>query len=318
MKKVKSYIGRILKKVKLFFYHLPNFSFENKIEKGRIVVCFDGFVAHGGLVDRLKGIISFYEIAKKLEYDFFIYFEDPFTLSHFLEPNVLDWRINNQRLKFNPFTTKILYLNDNFKVKPLQLIKGSRNKDFFVYANIDYLNEINPGFDKMSYRNLWKKNYDELFNKTSILEQAMAFLPNEKRIVFHSRFTNLLGDFKDTSNKIISEDEKTELLNKLLIKIEEVRQNSDVSKTIYILSDSLLFLQYISQKPYLKILEGTPKHIDVKSNKIDLEAHLKTFTDFYFMIESDEIYLLKLNKMYNSGFSRYASIIGNVKFTVIE
>jgi hypothetical protein len=53
-------------------------------------------------------------------------------------------------------------------------------------------------------------------------------------------------------------------------------------------------------------------------NDINNNSHLKTFMDFYFMAESDAIYLLKLDDMHHSGFSKYAAILGNTEWTVLQ
>ena len=67
-----------------------------------------------------------------------------------------------------------------------------------------------------------------------------------------------------------------------------------------------------------KTLSGTPKHVDVKSDSSSMEDHLKTFTDFYFMSLSEQVFLLKIDSMYNSGFSKYAAIVGNKPFSIIQ
>ncbi len=45
---------------------------------------------------------------------------------------------------------------------------------------------------------------------------------------------------------------------------------------------------------------------------------MKTFVDLMLLKEADTRYLLKTGKMYNSGFPRFASWIGNGKFNLIE
>ena len=53
-------------------------------------------------------------------------------------------------------------------------------------------------------------------------------------------------------------------------------------------------------------------------NDINNNSHLKTFMDFYFMAESDEIYLLKLDDMHHSGFSKYANQIIPDLFNILQ
>lgn len=53
----------------------------------------DGRTAHGGLSDRLKGLISIYEYCKDRNIPLRINFYSPFNLDLFLVPNKYDWRL---------------------------------------------------------------------------------------------------------------------------------------------------------------------------------------------------------------------------------
>ena len=77
MKKIKSKISKNIKLLKFYFLYFNKITFKNKT-KGRkeIIIVFDGNFPHGGLVDRLKGILSFYQVAKKTDADFKIYFKN--------------------------------------------------------------------------------------------------------------------------------------------------------------------------------------------------------------------------------------------------
>lgn len=51
----------------------------------------------------------------------------------------------------------------------------------------------------------------------------------------------------------------------------------------------------------------------IKHSNSNLGSHLKTFSNFYFMSQSEVIYLLQLDEIYYSGFSKYTAILGNKK-----
>jgi hypothetical protein len=106
-------------------------------------------------------------------------------------------------------------------------------------------------------------------------------------------------------------------MDSLLKKINQKKGAHSNSK-IYVLSDSVVFLNYVKANSDVLILSGLPKHLDVSSNQSEIEAHLKTLTDFIFIANSESVYLLKEGYMYNSGFSRYAAKLGNVPFQVIS
>ncbi len=165
MKKIKQFLSRMFSLLKIYIHLLKSIGF-SKSNRTTIIICFDGVVSHGGLLDRLKGVISFYEVAKKKNIDFKIHFNHPFHLSDFLEPNEVDWQIEN--LKFNPFQDEVLYLMNNFHVNPLDLIHPTKKKNYFVYCNIDYLKTINSQFSEIENTNLWRNNYQKLFKKYSL------------------------------------------------------------------------------------------------------------------------------------------------------
>jgi hypothetical protein len=310
-------ISLFRKQLLLLMYYGRKINFASNDDKGRIIMCFDGLFSHGGLVDRLKAIVSFYEVAKILEYDFYIQFNHPFRLLHFLKPNAINWEIKEKELKYNPFNTKVIYLMDNFEVNPLELIKNLKAKTFLVYSNIDYLGTIHKENTETENQQIWHANYNELFTVSNELNKEIQKLPHDDRIVFHSRFTSLMGDFKDTTDVVLDENFKKRLIDDLIKKMKEVVVLHP-SKKVYVLSDSIVFLDHIKQNTSFAVLEGSPKHIGMKNNDADLESHYKTFVDFYFMTKSDTLYLLKLDKMYSSGFSKYAAIVGNKKFTVLQ
>lgn len=315
LNKIKKQLGLGHKRVKLFLFYLPKLTFKKTATTKTIIVCFDGVFAHGGFVDRLKGIISFYEVSKQLGYSFKIHFSHPFQLDYFFKPNEINWI--QKKVKYNPFDTKIIYLMDNFSVNPMEKIKNSKANTFLVYANVDYFGKLYPNHSAAENKILWKNNFNELFHYSDNLKQEVSKLPQEKRIVFHTRFTTLMGDFKDTTSKVLSAVEKQELIVLLLHKINKVMEENREFKP-YVLSDSLFFLNYIRANTSYNVLEGEPKHVDVKDNNASMDSHYKTITDFIFIAESESVYLLKEGAMYPSSFSKYAAIVGNKPFEVIQ
>lgn len=318
-KAIKKLLSKQHKNVKLIQQYACKISFATrKKERKEIIICFDGIFSHGGLVDRLKGIISFYQIAKELDYDFKIRFDHPFALDVFLEPNDVNWKIAGSDIKFNSFSTQVVYLMDNFEANPLEIIQQSKAQTFLVYANIDYLSKIIPGKEEVEYQKIWFENFTTLFKKSSFLQEAISALPHPPYTVFHTRFTTLMGDFQDTTSHVLSENERQQLIQELLHKIQKSKDAEQADDSVFILSDSVVFLDYIKKNTSYSVLEGTPKHVDVKGEEASLESHLKTFSDFFFISNADKVYLLKVGKMYNSGFSKYAAIVGHKPFDVIS
>ena len=316
LKFLKKIVSKLHKKVKLILFYGRHLTFSSTNETKTIIICFDGVFSHVGLVDRIKGMISFYEVAKQLKCDFKIRFNHPFDLSVYFEPNAYNWKLQKE-VQYNPFDTDILYLMDNFDCNPLALVNKSKAKTILVYCNIDYSKTMFSEYSLEQHAAQWRNNFNELFKKSAFLSQEIIKLPQEEHLVFHTRFTSLMGDFKDSSVKLISEQEKQQLITTLVDKIHQ-KTLLFPNRSVYVLSDSVIFLDYIRKNTTYKVLEGTPKHVDIKNNDASLESHTKTLTDFFFIASSDSVYLLKEKKMYMSGFSKYAAILGDKPFEVIQ
>ncbi|PIA77997.1 hypothetical protein BFR04_07130 [Gaetbulibacter sp. 4G1] len=317
LKSIKKQVSYLQKKYLLLFHYLKYFSLNNSAEKKKIIVCFDGVINHGGLVDRLKGIISFYQIAKTLDYDFYILFSHPFKLETLLEPADLDWKLKNNQIKWHPFKTKLLYLVNNFNTKPLEIIKQSKADTFYVYANIDYSTSTFSDLTNLELETKWRNDFNSLFKKSDFLNKKLEEVSTESYIAFHLRFTSIMGDFKDTTTNVLSENEKEKLQVYLLSVIKN--KTKVLNKQAYVFSDSINFINYITSNSNIKAIEGgQPLHMDNFEKDENIQGHLKTLIDFFMLGNSEIIYFLKADKMYNSSFSKYAAIVGQTKFEHIE
>lgn len=313
MKKLKNQVSRIKNLITIYRHLFSKCTFEKSISP-RIVICFDGATSHGGLMDRIKGIVSFYAIAKEKKIPFFIHFVYPFNLSVFLDEHKYKWNLPNY--KYNPLQDKVVYVMNNFEINPIDIINPEFKGTYFVYANVDHLAKLRPINTVEENTKYWAELYHELFVPSTYLQNAINKLPQEKRVVCHTRFTTLMGDFKDTTSKILSVLEQKKLIELIELHLENIAlENSD--KKVFVLSDSIKFLNYIQNKKKYNILPGLPKHIDVKNDNNNIDEHLKTFTDFYFMTSSEEVFLIHIPPMYNSAFSKYAAAVGGKQFVKI-
>ena len=79
----------------------------------KVICLFDGRIDHCGMTDRLRGIVSAYDVAKQLGYDFRIWFVNPFRLEDYLLPNEVDWRIDESEISYNPADSHVMYCGSN-------------------------------------------------------------------------------------------------------------------------------------------------------------------------------------------------------------
>ena len=105
----KDQIAFIKADIKAFIKHLRYYykmRFKHAKNIGTFYMVFEPFRGHPGLADRMKAIISTYNIAKANGYDFKIFFETPFKLSEYLAPKK-DWQASLDELEYSVFDTTL-------------------------------------------------------------------------------------------------------------------------------------------------------------------------------------------------------------------
>ncbi len=282
-----------------------------------VVFMADGRMHHGGLCDRLKGIVSVYSVCKTMGLRFKIHFVSPFCLEEFLVPNEVDWHISPDELGFNKAETMPLFCGTNgtHVERPFQrrwFVKNFK-RDFsqiHVYTNADLVGKDNYG-----------TLFRELFSLSPELDAAVKAVKKEiggKYIAVTCRFQQLLGDFTEGDYEVLSPKEQDELMGNALAEIEKIYRSQKVKLPILLTSESVRFLDYATQRaPYIHRVPGELVHMDWSSNG-ESSLHLKSFADLTALSGAESIYLLKSPKMYNSGFPRIAAKIGGKPFRLVR
>lgn len=285
-----------------------------------VIFMANGFCNHAGLCDRLKGITTVYGWCKKHNKDFRIFHQNPFFLEDYLQPNQYDWRITPENIYYNKKHVSVNlcmlnHLTDKYvksgsigKLQKRWLNKriSSCKKQHHVYTNMYPDN------------NQFAQLFNELFRPTSRLEQLIskhqkAIGGNYISISF--RFMQLLGDFKDCDGETLTKEQQQILINKSIKVIENVKQRHPKINTILVTSDSTNFIKNVKNIHYVYVIDGPIGHINYEGSN---EVVTKTFLDFYMISNSQKVYLAKSEKMYNSDFSKRASMIHSRDFEIID
>lgn len=292
-------------------YYSPNES--HAVNTRKFIVCMiDGKMHHGGLGDRLRGIVSVYSLCKELGVGFRIYFDSPFNLDDFLVPatDELDWRIGKEQLCFNSSDALPLFCGTNgtHVERPFQRLWLMENfkkdvKQIHVYTNAILID--GQRFQSCFY---------ELFKMSPRLEASVSKVKKElgdRYIAVTCRFQQLLGDFKEGNYETLEDSEQEKLMQMCAVEIDKLYNSQHCVLPLLLTSDSIRFLNFMSSRvDYVHVVPGTLVHMDY-SDLPDIELHLKSFTDLMALSGAERLYLLKGPKMYNSGFPRVASLIGN-------
>ena len=222
-------------------------SFGKAKKRNILYFVFEPDVPHPGLADRLKAVISLYNVAKAHGYDFKFYFETPFHLSDYLTPKY-DWQMSLDELEYSLSDTKIINETNWHKISSL-----TPNKQYHCY---NYAGNCMPWRFEDS-RFYWHELFQELFQPSKLLRQAYEALniTDKHYVSIQFRFVNALELFEGYTffdNHLETEEERQLLIQKCRNCIKDIiAENAE--KTIYVFSDSKTFLDAIEDMP-VKVL----------------------------------------------------------------
>lgn len=303
----KYYPYKLLKKYKK--------TYEAKEEVEQIVYMADGRIRHGGLSDRLKGIVSLYLCSKELNIPFKIHFIHPFNIEEFLMPNEVSWKISSVDLTYNSLESLPIVLittatNCKQDKKEKDRLKTAI-KDSFRKKYKQLHCYTSSGFGDSDFHSL----FNELFVPSPLLsEQINTHLEKVGceyiSIVF--RFQNLLGDFYEGNFRTLNSCDQEVLLKKCIDIINEIYESNSYLK-ILVTSDSFTFLEKVKGIKYIYVIPGSTVHMDFVSDALNKE-YLKSFVDLFMLSKSKKIFLARTSRMYKSGFAKRAALVGNVPY----
>lgn len=260
---------------------------------------------HPGLADRIKAIVSSYNIAKANGYKYKLYFETPFRLFDYLMPNY-DMGVNLSDIDYSLFDTRLT--RERYKEN---LIKLRPNKQYQCY---EYEGHSMPRVFPNTGRR-WCDVFHEMFRPSVKLEAAYKSLNIKEHtyVSCHLRFVNALEKFENTffDNYISSEMDRQSLINRCKKGIQEILDENP-NKDVYVFSDSKLFLDSLADIPVKVLPHDKIEHV---SEGADDDSVLKTFLDLYVMSKGDAVYRFCAPELYSiSHYALLAATIGDIPF----
>lgn len=296
--------------IKELKWELKYLKFKSKRNNGRIgVMRVDGRGYHGGLTDRFKGAISWWNYCEKNGLDFRIFYVYPFNLTEYVVPNEYDWRIEADEIPDNIRDTRIFYGRGE---KGDRLERLHTNKNIWYYGNLDLGNTL----PYSPYNRPWGEIFKKLFKPSELLASHLKKCLEEvggEYVAVVYRFQNLLGDFNERLYKTLKENhERQDLIDKALCELEKIHEeNKDMR--ILVTSDSISFLEKAACKHYVYVIPGKIEHMDFSDSDKN-HTQLKSFLDFFMISEAQKVYSVVIGEMYWSQFPEYAAKINNVPF----
>lgn len=295
----------------------PNYDYFKKYYNGdkigvavpSILFIFDGSLIHGGLTDRLRGILSSYSEAKKRGIPLYIHWTVPFRLETYLEPAEVDWRISPDKIsrsREEAFPVLIEDLNNLYSGMRLRAALKGDSKQLHLFSN--------SATSKGSYAPL----YHELFRPTPLLAEAIrrhAAQLGSKYRAFSFRFISLMGDFKDCVDCELPKAEREELIARNLHELESQLNQLPEGYKALVASDSPIFLERVKTlDERIYVVPGGVMHVDYTDGADHPDIWLKTFVDQQLLMGAERVTLMRTGRMYCSGFPSFAAEVGGAEF----
>lgn len=253
------------------------------------------------------------EIAHRTNRVLIIHTDDTFPIHKFFDPGSSNVRFESGKVKWSALQSKV-HISNDYKNNSFLKLLNTGSKHIFADTNMDYLPELFPGESEDQLNGRRAILFNQIFHLKPFFQKEVDANTPQNPIAIHTRFTGILGDFKDVIHRPLDEVRRKALIDlcckQALDILDQYPQHS-----VILFSDSVSFLDACCAKsPRIVRISGTPLHID---HTVDHDNALyKTLLDFFVMMKCDPIYLLVNKPMYNSNFSRYAAIFGNKKFII--
>lgn len=284
-------------------YYLK-FRFFSVKKKNVLYFVFEPDKIHPGLADRMKSIMSLYNLCKKSGYKLKIYFKTPFSLDEYLKPKK-DWLLDLSDLEYSVYDTKILNECNWHRTDKL---KGNKQYHCYNYAG----NDMPWQFADTGYK--WADLYNELFEPSEKLRESIEELHIVKPyIAVQLRFVNALERFENTffDNYLETQELRDALIKKCKDGIKAII-NENPKTHVYIFSDSKVFLDSLNDLDVKVLKHDTLSH---SGNDTNSDGQIKTFIDLMVMSQADKIYRIRAKELYNlSCFALLGARMGDVKF----
>jgi hypothetical protein len=316
-------IKKLIHPLLIFKYELRlNRNYTNKIEVSQlsgIILILDEKFQHGGLVDKMKGIVSGYYLSIISKNNFSIYFSN--TQNPLL--TILSKSINiiteHDKLSFSKFNASpILWYNYVPKSKKYILWRLKYKMQVHLYCNVNILPVFSNNISEMA--ELWSKNFNEIF--TFDINSLINYDFNKYQIIgVHLRFMDTFGDFKDLKASSYTQDYRLSCINWCIDTLLKLFSDFPNYKFL-IVSDSKYFLDCCKDLP---VISSQKERFIIDSDLIghihlinEFEIFKKAVSDFVSLSLCNKVFQIRYGFMHNSDFSRYASYINLSDFELIE
>jgi hypothetical protein len=237
---------------------------------------------------------------------------------NFLIPNKYNWTIDPGEIIYNSksvisemWTPPIDYFEkSNQDIEKLKW-EAYENINFFFKKHDQILCSTNLPIAENDYGNLFNELFKPADRLSRLLNENLEKI-NGEFIAVTLRFQQLLGDFIEGDYPILKKEERPELIYRCIEHIKDIYYGNDCKKVL-VTSDSMSFLEEARKIDFIYVIPGRLAHIDWSLDK-SVEIYMKSFLDYFALMNARKIYLIIDDKMMNSGFSYRAALHNNIPY----
>ena len=218
----------------------------------------DGEIHHGGVTDRMRGILTAYAECRRRGIPFHIHWIHPFPLTDYYLPATFDWRITEEDICRDLRQARPVVVDD-IPDRParrrIRAALAAMPRQLHLYTNADYA------------RGDYARLYREVFRPAPAVEREVA---HHRRALGEgywsatTRFLTLLGDFTDWLTQPLPPAEQQALMEKVGERILRLLDEIPSGARLLLTSDSKKFLDYArTLSPRIYTVDGPVSNIDL-------------------------------------------------------
>lgn len=289
-----------------------------KRNRNRVIVYMTNNNTNCGLADRLRTILTAYVIAAESNREFYIYHDSGFKMEEYLQPNVINWKIEKKDIACGLNNVYSIFLMRKFEDL------STCHRECHVYqSNTDIDTDFLPAELEGKYSN--HDVFHNLFKVAPKVRDAVRLALREQSlrkngyVAVHIRFLNFFEQVEWGGSITSTEEQREQMLRKIHMTLDKLHK--ETKKKILLLSDTNRVLQE-SYPKYVKTLKGNVGHI--ARHRGNEEIVLKGFVDLLAISQASAVYSIIGENIYEAtesryggqrnGFSKTGAYIGNVPF----
>lgn len=278
-----------------------------------MLFCVDGRYKHGGLCDRMWGLLSTYTLSIKAGKPFRVKWITPFNLTTFLQPNKYDWRMPSDSISESSKEVQVFCISNSN-----DLVVQERQLDRVLKSTAKQIHVYTPAHAEREH---FSANFHTLFKPAPILLEAIEREQKAiggKYVSVSFRFQDALGDFKDDDSPYIPPEQREKLLEESIKVVEEVKKMNPGIDKVLVTADSKTMIDAVKNLPFVYVIPGEIAHMGFTGTDSEISAHLKTFLDFFMISGAEKVYFARHPILYRSTFAGTAAAIGNRPYEEIK